>query len=255
MKLIGNVALVTGAGQGIGKATARLLAENGATLVINDMHEETATQTCLELNEAGHRAIAVAADVGDPQAVDGMISQAVAQLGEIDILVNNAAAPAEFVPFEETSLKVQNEELLTFLGVLHCTRRVLLGMIPRRQGRIISISSIGSRFGAPGRAIYSAAKAGIEAFSRALSAEVGQHGITVNCVSPGPTESPRFKARSEEMRCEQREMVSLDRFAEPEEIAQAVVFLAGDMANCITGTVIDVDGGFCGFKPLKQNEG
>jgi 3-oxoacyl-[acyl-carrier protein] reductase len=99
----------------------------------------------------------------------------------IDILVNNAAAPAEFVPFESSTLEIQGEELTTLMGALHCSRSVLPSMIGNRRGRIISITSIAGRFGQPRRAIYSAAKAGIQRFSKALSAEVGQYGITVNC--------------------------------------------------------------------------
>ena len=103
----------------------------------------------------------------------------------------------------------------------------------------------------PGRAIYSAANAGIDMFTRALAGEVGPYGITVNSISPGATESPRFRARAEEVRQEHRKMIALDRFAEPEEIAQAVLFLAGDQANYITGAILDVDGGFGGYKPFK----
>ena len=117
----------------------------------------------------------------------------------------------------------------------------------------INISSISGRRGQPGRSIYSAANAGIETFTRALAAEVGQYGITVNAVSPGSTESPRFRARSEDVRADHRLMAALDRFAEPEEIAQAVLFLASDQANYITAAVIDVDGGFAGHKPFKAN--
>ena len=253
MKLAGKVALVTGAGKGIGKAIANLLAQSGAAVAVNAYHQESAAAASSELTEAGYRAIPVAADVSDQDAVNRMVSKIEGQFGMIDILVNNAAAPAEYVPFENTTPDIQHEELVTLLGVFCCTRRALPKMIEARRGRIINISSIAGRHGLPGRAIYSAANAGIEAFSRTLANEIGQYGINVNCVSPGSVESPRFKARSEEIRRKLREAISLDRFGEPEEIAQAVLFLASDMSGYMTGSVIDVDGGFVGQPPWKAN--
>lgn len=253
MKLAGEVALVTGAGRGIGNAIARLLARHGAKVAVNDLDEESATAACREFVDDGYSAIVVPGDVNDPDAVDRVVRQTLEQFKRIDILVNNAAAPSESMPFESTTLQDQHDQLVTLMGVLHCTRSVLPTMIENRGGRIISITSIDGRFGHPGRAIYSGAKAGIERFSQAVSAEVGQYGITVNCVCPGPTESPRFKARSREFRQEHRQSVSLARFVEPEEVAQAVLFLASDMANAITGSVTNVDAGFGGFKPYQDS--
>ena len=254
MKLAGKIALVTGAGRGIGNAIAKLLAQHGAKIAVNDVDEESAAAACRELTGAGHQAIAVPGDVNDPEAVDQAINTTLEEFDTIDILVNNAAAPADFIPFESSTIEIQSDELTTMMGTLHCTRSVLPTMIGNRGGRIISITSIAGRLGQPGRAIYSAAKAGIEKFSQALSAEVGRYGITVNCVSPGPTMSPRFKARSEELREKSRRAVSLARFVEPEEVAQAVLFLASDMANAITGGVIDVDAGFGGFMPDQSGD-
>ena len=251
MKLMGEVALVTGAGKGIGRAIAQALAGSSAAVAVNALHEESAQAACEELIGAGHTACAVAADVSDQDAVRRMVERATSELGPIDILVNNAAAPAEFVPFADTTGETQRQEMVTLIGTLNCTRCVLGGMIERGRGRIINISSISGRYGTPGRAIYSAANAGIDVFTRSLAAEVGRHGITVNSVSPGATESPRFRARSEEIRREHRRMIALDRFAEPEEIAQAVLFLASDQANYITAAVLDVDGGFAGWRPFK----
>jgi len=251
MKLMGEVALVTGAGKGIGKAIAQALAENGAAVAVNALHEESAQAACKELIDAGHKACAVPADVSDDAAVRRMFERATSKLGPIDILVNNAAAPAEMIPFASTTAQIQHEEMVTLTGTFNCTRCVLGGMIERRRGRIINISSVAGRHAMPERAIYSAANAGIDIFTRSLAAEVGPYGITVNSISPGATESPRFRARAEEVRQEHRKMIALDRFAEPEEIARAVLFLAGDQANYITGAILDVDGGFGGYKPFK----
>lgn len=247
--------MVTGSGRGIGKAIAMLLAQSGAKVAVNDVDSQSALATCRALCEDGFPAIAVPGDVNDPKAVDELVQNTLDEFHSIDILVNNAAAPADFVPFECSTLQIQAGELTTLVGTLHCTRSVLPGMIENRRGRIISITSISGRYGQPSRAIYSAAKAGMTQFSKALSAEVGQYGITVNCVSPGATDSPRFLARSEEFRDEHRKLISLGRFIQPEEVAQAVLFLASDMANAITGTVIDVDGGSGGFIPERGRAG
>jgi len=252
MKLAGKTALVTGAGQGIGKAIARALAEHGAAVAVNALHEESAREACRELVEAGHEAMAVAADVADESAVQEMAARATGELGPIEILVNNAAAPAELVPFAVTTGEIQKQELVTLLGVFHCTRHVVGSMIERRHGRIINISSVAGRYGHPGRAVYSAANAGIDGFTRALAAEVGQYGVTVNSVCPGAVESPRFRARSKEVREAHRLAMCLNRFAEPEEIAEAVLFLASDQADYITATVMEVSGGFTGYQSLGR---
>ena len=256
MKITGQTALVTGSGKGIGRAIAKLLARNGVKIVVNALHEESADGAAREITEEGYSAIALAADVSDQQAVNHMVDEAERHWGRsIDILVNNAAAAANFIPFGETTLEIQRDELVTLLGVFNCTRAVLPGMVKAGCGRIINISSISGTHGTPGRAIYSAANAGIEMFSRALAMEVGQLGITVNCVNPGATESPRFKARTEELRRRHRDAIALDRFAEPEDVAKAVLFLASDMANYITSAVIGVDGGFAGYPPFKDRLG
>ena len=254
MKLTDDVAMVTGAGRGIGQAIARLLARHGAAVAVNDCDPASAEATCRELVDSDHRAAAFVADVADQDAVARMVEGCRGQLGDISILINNAAAPAESVPFAETTLAVQHAEMVTYLGVLHCTRSVLPRMIETGRGRIVNISSVGARFGAPGRAIYCGAKAAIEGFSRALSREVGRHGIRVNCVSPGATDSPRFKARPPDMRRDHRRVISLDRFAEPEEIAEAVLFLVSGLSGYVTGAVIEVNGGFAGIAPYKDAE-
>ncbi|MAE60295.1 MAG: beta-ketoacyl-ACP reductase [Planctomycetaceae bacterium] len=251
MRLMGHVALVTGAGQGIGRAIAIALAEAGATVGVNDLNGVSADRTRDELKVAGFRAIAVPADVSDDADVGTMIKTASDELGPIDILVNNAAAPAEMKMLSESTLEDQNAELTTLIGTLNCTRHVLPSMIERRTGRIVNISSIAGTHGMPTRAVYSAANAGIDAFTRAMAAELGRCGITVNSVCPGAIESHRFKARSDGARRNVRQTIALDRFGEPNEIADAVLFLVSDMANYISGTVIDVDGGFTGYLPPR----
>jgi len=249
MEIIGQVALVTGAGQGIGRAISFALAAKGARVAVNDVCEETAERTCRELIDEGFQAQAVAADVADDDSVREMVTQVIEGLGPIDILVNNAAAPAEPQAFAHSTPDTQQQELVTLLGTLNCSRHVCRGMIERGRGSIVNISSIAGRYSMPTRAVYAAANAGIESFTRSLGKELGRHGITVNAVSPGATESPRFRARSDEVRKGIARSIALGRFAEPEEIADAVVFLASDKARYLSGAVIEVAGGFGGFLP------
>jgi NAD(P)-dependent dehydrogenase (short-subunit alcohol dehydrogenase family) len=250
MTLADKVALVTGAGRGIGESIAKIMADKGARVGLLDIQQDTAQSLIQKITAAGGTALALVADVSDPAQVDAAVKRLVRELGPPDILVNNAAAPAEWVPLHETTAKIQHEELSTLLGAINCSRAVLPAMIEKKWGRIVNISSIAGRHGSPGRTIYSAAKGGIDGLTRGLAREVGCHNITVNSVSPGATETPRFKARSREIRDEMARAIALPRFAEPEDLANAVAFLCSDQAEYISGTILDVDGGFSGFDPV-----
>jgi len=252
MTFIGEVALVSGAGRGMGKAIAKALAAEGIKVGVNALHEESATATTQEIIDAGGQAIALPANVADYDIVNRMVAKLVEVFGPVDILVNNAAAQTEFAPFEKTTIKDQETDLVTLIGTFNCTRSVLSSMIERRNGRIINISSIGSRYGAPGKAIYSAAKGGIDSFTKALAHEVGQYGITVNSISPGATETPRFKSRSKEIRDAHQRMIAVPRFGEPEDIANAVLFFVKKDSSYITGAILNVDGGFSGYEPYRR---
>jgi NAD(P)-dependent dehydrogenase (short-subunit alcohol dehydrogenase family) len=245
---------VTGAGQGIGHAIAHALASRGATVAVNALHEKSAARTCDELVGKGCKAIAVAADVADETAVRAMIEKVSRELGPVDVLVNNAAASAGLKPFAESTAEEQHAELAKLLGGFHCTRLVCSGMIARRYGRIVNISSIAGRHGMPLRAVYSAANAGLDAFTRALAKELGPYGVTVNSVSPGAIESPRFQARSKDVREATRQAIALQRFGKPEDIANVVLFLASDEGAYLNGAILDVDGGFCGYLPPLRND-
>lgn len=203
------------------------------------------------ITDVGGEAIALPSDVGNQDRVNMMVAKLVDIFGPVDILVNNAAAPAEIMPFEKTTIKEQENELLTLIGTFNCTRAVLPSMIERKNGRIINISSIAGRHGQPGRAIYSAANGGIDSFTKALAREVGKYGINVNSISPGATESPRFKARSKEIRNSHQRMIAIPRFGEPEDVANAVLFFIKDDSSYLTGAILDVDGGFSGYEPFR----
>lgn len=250
MRIVGEVALVTGAGQGIGHAIAHALADEGVAVAVNALHEESAGRTCAELKAKGATALAVPTDVNDPQAVEKMVRRISLELGPVEILVNNAAAPAEPMPFSDLSLPELEQEMVTLFGTLYCTRYCCPGMLHRQAGRIINISSIAGRFAMTRRAVYSAANAAIEVFTKTVAKELGPHGINVNAICPGAIETPRFKNRSPEVREAMSRSIALHRFGEPEEIARGVLFLASEQANYVNGAVLDVDGGFSGFAPL-----
>jgi len=252
MAFVGKVALVTGAGKGIGEAIAKALAAEKIKVGVNALHAETAAVVTKEIIDAGGEAIAVPGNVAEQNAVNTIVSELVKAFGPVDILVNNAAAMAEMIPFEKTTTKEQEDELVTLIGAFNSTRSVLPSMIERRNGRIINISSVSGRYGMPGRAIYSAAKAGINIFTKALAHEVGQYSITVNSISPGATLTPRFQSRSKEVHDAARRMISIPRFAEPEEIAHAVLFFLKEESSYITGAVLDIDGGFGGYEPYRK---
>jgi len=244
--LRGKVAVVTGAGQGLGEAIARRLAAEGAAVAVVDVEGGLADGVAREIQAAGSRAVAVRTDVTDRASVRAMVDEVGRRLGEPDILVNNAGG----FPKLRTLLEVEEEEwdailALNLKSAYLCSRAVLPGMIARRGGRIVSLSSPAARsltnFSATH---YAAAKAGILGFTRHLAYEVGQYGITVNAVAPGTTLTERVRrARTPEDQARIASLVPLGRLGLPEDSAAAVAFLASDDAAYITGITLDVNGG------------
>ena len=244
--LRGKVAVVTGAGQGLGEAIARRLAAEGAAVAVVDVEGGLADGVAREIQAAGSRAVAVRTDVTDRASVRAMVEEVGRRLGEPDILVNNAGG----FPKLRTLLEVEEEEwdailALNLKSAYLCSRAVLPGMIARRGGRIVSLSSPAARsltnFSATH---YAAAKAGILGFTRHLAYEVGQYGITVNAVAPGTTLTERVRrARTPEDQARIASLVPLGRLGLPEDSAAAVAFLASDDAAYITGITLDVNGG------------
>jgi len=241
-----KVAVVTGAGQGLGEAIARRLAAEGAAVAVVDVEGGLADGVAREIQAAGSRAVAVRTDVTDRASVRAMVDEVGRRLGEPDILVNNAGG----FPKLRTLLEVEEEEwdailALNLKSAYLCSRAVLPGMIARRGGRIVSLSSPAARsltnFSATH---YAAAKAGILGFTRHLAYEVGQYGITVNAVAPGTTLTERVRrARTPEDQARIASLVPLGRLGLPEDSAAAVAFLASDDAAYITGITLDVNGG------------
>lgn len=258
MGISGRVALVTGAGRGIGAEIARTLAAEGARLAINDLFQERADESAAELRAAGADAIGVAFDVTDLAAVQAGVARVAAGLGPVDILVNNAGIPAattmDAVPstgglFAQSTREQWDRTMgLITYGVLNCSRAVAEGMAERRWGRIVSVISDAGRVGEPRLVPYSMAKAGVIGFSKALAKEMGRNCITVNCVSPATTVTDATRewidAQGVQIMRAYPLARGLGRLGQPSDIANAVVFLASQRAEWITGQVLSVNGGY-----------
>lgn len=246
MKTGSKVAIVTGAGQGIGKAIALRLVRDGANLAVVDINQETAEATAREIEGLGRRAIAIKTDVSNSEQVNKMVEQTVRDFGTVDILVNNAAFVAE-VPqnfIDETEEYWDRVIAVCLKGVILCSRAVLDTMIEKQGGKIVNISSDAGRVGQPGQTVYAGTKGGIIAFTKSLAREVARHGINVNCVSPGATDTPAFQKNPEKVKEAVPKGIPLRRIAKPEDIAGAVAFLCSIDADYITGQVLSVSGGY-----------
>ena len=237
-----QVAVVTGASRGIGKAIAQEFAKLGATVVVNYANSsQAASELVSEITAAGGSAIALQADVSKAEEVDTLITNVLEKFNKIDILVNNAGITRDTLLLRMKPEDWQAVINLNLTGVFLCTRAVSKGMLKKRSGRIINIASVAGQMGNPGQANYSAAKAGVIGLTKTLAKEFASRGITVNAVSPGFIETDMTSnLQSEEI----LKAIPLGRYGKPEEIAGMVRFLAADTAAAyITGQVFNVDGG------------
>lgn len=239
-----RVAIVTGAGQGIGREISLQLAQAGAKVVLIDVSDKV-FDVLREVKGLGGDGLAIKCDVSRWEDVRATVNQVLDKFGRIDILVNNAGI-YPFKPFTEMGEQDWDKVLdINLKGVFNFTRAVLPRMIEQRRGKIINISSIaGSVVGFPNLVHYSASKAGIIGFTRALALETAQYGITVNAISPGPIETPGVGVLSKETYEQVRRAIPLGRFGKPEEVAYLVLFLASDKSDFITGQNIVIDGGY-----------
>lgn len=242
--LTGQVALVTGASRGIGKAIAQQLARAGAKVVGTATSESGAQAITDYLKEVeGATGFGAVLNVNDAAACAALIERIAGELGAITVLVNNAG-----ITQDQLAMRMKDEEWdnviatnLTAVGRL--SRGVLRGMLKARQGRIINITSVVGSTGNPGQMNYAAAKAGVAGMARALAREIGSRNITVNCVAPGFIDTDMTKALAEDQINALKQQIPLARFGQPEDIASAVVFLASPLASYITGTTLHVNGG------------
>ncbi len=248
MKLDGKVALVTGAGRGIGRAIALAFAEEGADVAVNALHLSSAESTAEEIRKIGRRAIAIEADVADVEALRRMIERTLGELGRIDILANVAGNPVKHVPTAELPLEQFEQLIDTHLrGTFLCCRQVGQWMIDHDGGKILNIGSIAAVRGFPRRVGYGAAKAGIVSLTKTLAVEWAKHNINVNCISPGYILTPRTESGLKEGKYGMEYLIGripLGRLGEPEDIARAALFLVSEDAKYITGVNLPVDGGW-----------
>ncbi|HET8627858.1 MAG TPA: glucose 1-dehydrogenase [Thermomicrobiales bacterium] len=245
MRLAGNVALVTGAGSGIGRAIAERFAAEGARVAVVDLFRDRAAETARRIRAAGGEALALEADVADAAAVERMAERATREYGRIDLLVNNAAVAVgdDILTIDEATWDLNLAVVLK--GAYLCARALLPGMLARRRGAIVNIASVNGLTGL-GEEAYSAAKAGVINLTQNLAVKYGRQGVRVNCICPGTIRTPVWQPRVE------RDPAIFDRLArwyplgrvgEPEDVANAALFLASDEAAWITGATLVVDGG------------
>ena len=239
-----RVALVTGGSRGIGRAVAQLLATQGHRVAVNYAANEVAADAAVgAIVAAGGNAIAVQADVGDPDSVTAMFAMVDERLGSVEILVNNAGITRDALVLR-MGVEAWDEVIETNLrSVYLVSKAALRGMLRARWGRIVSISSVSGVAGNPGQANYAASKAGIIGFTKSVAREVGSRGITVNAVAPGFIETDMTNALGDEITTAVRERIALGRLGQPEEVAAAVGYLASDDASYVTGHTLVVDGG------------
>jgi NAD(P)-dependent dehydrogenase (short-subunit alcohol dehydrogenase family) len=247
-ELVGRVALVTGAGSGLGLATARTFARAGARIVINDLRQEAAIAAARAL---GPEHLGVGGDVSQEADVASMVSAATAVSGRIDILVNNAGLPDSLTPTVDQSLAHWQRLIDVHLtGTYLMSKTVAPGMIRDGGGVILNVSSIAGVLGLPVRTAYSAAKAGISMMTRTLGCEWAPHGIRVNAVAPGYILTPLLEGLAAAGKVDLdriRRRTPMGRLGTAQDIADVMLFLASDAARFVTGAVLPVDGGYCAW--------
>lgn len=245
----GKTAIVTGGGGGIGGATCRRLAAEGAKVAVFDMNLEAAEKVAADIRASGGQAAAFACNITDRAQVDAAVAAAQAQLGPIAVLVNNAGWDI-FKPFTKT-VPAEWDKLISInlTGALHMLHAVLPGMVERKYGRIVNVASDAARGGSSGEAVYSACKGGLVALSKTLAREHARQSITVNVVCPGPTDTALLAGVAEGARDPAKlieafkSAIPLGRLGQPADLASAIAFFGSDDASFITGQVISVSGG------------
>jgi 3-oxoacyl-[acyl-carrier protein] reductase len=242
-RLDGHTALVTGASQGIGRAAALLLARQGARVVVAARNEEKLASLAAEVAAAGGEALPLQLDLARPAEVAARLATLPTEWAEVDVLVNNAGITADGL-LARMSLEQWDSVLTTNLtGAFAVTRELVRGMMRKRWGRIVSVSSVVGLMGNPGQANYAASKAGLVGFSKSLAKELGSRNITVNVVAPGYVVTAMTEALAEKGRQELEAAIALRRLGTVDDVAAAVLYLCSEEAGYVTGHVLNVSGG------------
>jgi len=243
MKLDGKTAVVTGAASGIGRATAEAFAQAGARVVLGDINEEGGDAAAGAICARGGVAHYVRLDVTDPASVEAFRNQAIAKFGRVDI-VANVAGWGRTEPFMQNTPEFWKKLIdLNFVGTIMVTRAFLDAMMERRSGKIVCVASDAGRVGSLGETVYSGAKGGVIAFCKGLAREMARYNITVNCVCPGPTDTPLMAAVPDKIKDAFSKATPMHRLAQPSEIADAILFFASHHSDFVTGQVLSVSGG------------
>lgn len=246
MRLHDKIVIVTGGGQGIGEAISKKLAQEGATVGIADINEQTAKRAADNIHEEGGEAFPLQADVSQMADIERMTQQVKADHGRIDVLVNNAGWD-KVEPFLDNDPDDWDKVIaINLKGVLHTCKCILPEMIEQNGGKIVNIASDAGRVGSSGEAVYSATKGGIISFSKTIAREMARHHINVNAVCPGPADTPLFQgvmSDNPKIGSALKKAIPFHRLAQPEDIAGAVCYFASPDADYVTGQTLSVSGG------------
>lgn len=243
MNLDGKTAIVTGAASGIGLSTAEVLAKAGAHVFLGDIDDKNGEEAAASIRKQNRKADFFHLDVTDQESIDSFKEKVISKCPEIDIVVN-VAGWGKIEPFIENSPEFWRKVIdLNLMGPVAVTRAFLDGMIARGSGKVVTVSSDAGRVGSMGETVYSGAKGGVISFSKSLAREMARFNINVNCVCPGPTDTPLLAKVSEKHREAFARVTPMRRLGQPSEIADAVLFFASDRSNFITGQVLSVSGG------------
>ena len=241
-------AIVTGGARGIGYATAEVLGRDGYAVILADLDADAGAESASRLDAAGYTALPVQTDVADPQSVQDMVAEVVRRFGRIDVLVNNAGIAGRAAPIHEVTVDEWDTLMAIDLrSVFLCCRAVIPEMLARGKGAIINVASVAGKEGNPNMTPYSAAKAGVIGFTKAVGKELAQKGIRVNAVAPATAETDILKTLSDEAIAYMRGKIPMGRLCKVEEVAEVIAFLASDRASFVTAQTYDVSGGRCTY--------
>jgi len=243
MLLKDKVALITGAGRGIGKAIAMAFAKEGADIVIGDVNQLDAENTSREIEAIGPKSLALAMDVTDSVKVDEAINKILDKFGKVDILVNNAGITKDNLLLRMSQMEWDAVLNVNLKGTFNCIKAVSRSMIKQRYGKIVNIASIIGIIGNPGQANYSASKAGIIALTKTAAKELASRNINVNAVAPGFIQTEMTAKLPEDLKEKMKQVIPMDKFGTPEDVAAVCLFLVSENSSYITGQTIVVDGG------------